>query len=331
MLLLTSTSDLIQVVTGSARTVHVHASWIDNAAGTITPGRTNTIITTAATTTVVGSPAASTQRNVQTLIIENTDSSLNDVITVRHTDGTTIVELFDYDLSPSGQITFMDGTGFFVTDNSGARITAGIQGVAGSAMPLGYLGSDGWIGADGMVGLQGPQGLQGNAGTGGGSVVVVQPLASDVSNSTTTAAKVTGLDKAVGVGTWVFKYTLLTQSAATTTGQKFSVNHTGTLTAFVADMRYTDASATASTGAPSQAANASTAQVYASYSARAKSTAAGMGPTLSVDAANSDMLVTIEGMMIVTGTGNIELYHASEVAAASTVRTGSSLILFQVA
>jgi len=47
MLLLTSTSDLVQVVTGQAVTTDVHASWVDNASGTITPGRTNTAITIA--------------------------------------------------------------------------------------------------------------------------------------------------------------------------------------------------------------------------------------------------------------------------------------------
>lgn len=57
MLLLTSTSDILRVTTGTATTtIEIHASYIDNASGTITPGRTNTRITTATTTTVVASP-----------------------------------------------------------------------------------------------------------------------------------------------------------------------------------------------------------------------------------------------------------------------------------
>jgi len=52
MLILSSTSDIIRVVTSAAADVDVHASWVDNASGTITPGRTNTApITTATTTT----------------------------------------------------------------------------------------------------------------------------------------------------------------------------------------------------------------------------------------------------------------------------------------
>lgn len=75
MLILSSTSDLVRVVTASAVDIDVHASWADNASGTVTPGRTNTLITTATTTSVVGSPAASTQRTVQYLSVRNTHAS----------------------------------------------------------------------------------------------------------------------------------------------------------------------------------------------------------------------------------------------------------------
>lgn len=161
--------------------------------------------------------------------------------------------------------------------------------------------------------------------------VSVSSLASDAtSNSTTTAAKITGLDLTVGAGIYQFQYFIRYQSSAATTGVKFSVNHSGTVTAFVLNMRYVDAAATASTGAPSQAQNASTAGVMGAYSARAKSSAAGMGPTLSVDTLNADMFIVIEGIMIVTVSGTIELYHASETANATTVKAGTSLMLVKV-
>lgn len=162
---------------------------------------------------------------------------------------------------------------------------------------------------------------------------LVVALASDATaNSTTTAAEITSMQAtAVGAGTYVFQYFIRYQAAAITTGVKFSINHTGTVTAMVYNMSYVDAAATASTGAPSQAANASTAQVYGAYSARAKSATASVGPTLSVDTLNADMLMIIEGMMIVTVSGDLELWHASEVAAASTVKAGTSLILTRTA
>ena len=51
MLLLTSVSDIIRLVTGAAAsTIEVHTSYMDVSGTTITPGRTNTRITTATTT-----------------------------------------------------------------------------------------------------------------------------------------------------------------------------------------------------------------------------------------------------------------------------------------
>lgn len=148
-------------------------------------------------------------------------------------------------------------------------------------------------------------------------------------NSTTTTAKITGLDLTVGAGTYQFKYMIRHQSAATTTGVKFDVNHTGTVTSFIYNTYFVDATATASTAAHDQDEVLATAAVVNAFAARSKGTA-GRGTSISVDTANADMLTIIEGMMIVTVSGNLELYHASEVAAATTVMAGSSLVLTKV-
>lgn len=107
MLLLNSVSDLIQVQTSAAGSVEVHASWVDNASGTITPGRTNTAdITTATTTTVVASPAASTTRNVRHLNIHNESATITNIIDVIHTDGTTTHDLIRCTLLPEESLIF---------------------------------------------------------------------------------------------------------------------------------------------------------------------------------------------------------------------------------
>ena len=67
MIILSSTSDVIRIVTSHAALVEVHASYVDLNGTTVTPGRTNTIINTAATTTVVAAPGASTVRNLKHL------------------------------------------------------------------------------------------------------------------------------------------------------------------------------------------------------------------------------------------------------------------------
>ncbi|GEM_PF-3853222 len=149
MLLLTGTTDLVQVVTNAAVTVDVHASWVDNAAGTITPGRTNTAIATAATTTVVGSPAASTQRNLQSLIICNKHASSAVGVTINHTDGTTVVQLYKLNLGAGETLIYLDGVGWAAytalggfkqaTANSGAWVDLGGLVLGSAAVTTGVL------------------------------------------------------------------------------------------------------------------------------------------------------------------------------------------------
>jgi len=139
MLLLTSTSDIIRIVTGTAvSTITVHASWVDNASGTITPGRTNTAITSATTTTVVASPGASTQRNVRSITITNNNGSTSSQITVQHYDGTTSTDVMTVTLL-AGENLSMDEYGeWHHRDPQGGEYTYGVSLVPKLA-PTGML------------------------------------------------------------------------------------------------------------------------------------------------------------------------------------------------
>lgn len=111
MLILASTSDIVRVVTDATADIEPHASWVDNAAGTITVSRTNTAsITTATTTTVVASPGASTQRNVKHLSLRNNHASTTCNVTVEHFDGTTAETLMKVALL-AGEALVLDQTG----------------------------------------------------------------------------------------------------------------------------------------------------------------------------------------------------------------------------
>lgn len=129
MLLLTSTTDKIQVVTDAAVTLDVHASWLDYASPTFTPGRTNSAISTATTTDVIGAPAASTTRNAKELNIRNTHASTPVGVTVQHVaSGGTAVQLFKCSLNAGEELTFVDGIGWQRFDATGALVTiAGIK------------------------------------------------------------------------------------------------------------------------------------------------------------------------------------------------------------
>lgn len=115
MLLLGSISDLIRVTTSAATTVDVHASWVDLSGTTVTPGRTNTLISTATTTTVVASPAASTYRTVKTLTVRNRGASGN-TVTILHSDGTNIPELVKVTLNADEQLIYQEDGGWWIAD-----------------------------------------------------------------------------------------------------------------------------------------------------------------------------------------------------------------------
>jgi hypothetical protein len=119
MLLLTSTSDLIRMVTSTTGDIDVHASWIDLASGTVSAGRTNTNVTTATTTTIVGSPAASTSRNVKTLHIQNVHASTAMTVTIQHFDGSTSIDLETVTLAAGERIAYVEGVGFRIVDVNG--------------------------------------------------------------------------------------------------------------------------------------------------------------------------------------------------------------------
>lgn len=127
MLLLTGTSDLVTVTTSAIGTIAVHTSWVDNNAGTITPGRTNTpIISTATTTTVVASPTASVQRNVKKININNTHASVANLVTVNHTDGTTVIPLWDATLAAGESAEMSEDGNWTYYDNTGKPYTTSI-------------------------------------------------------------------------------------------------------------------------------------------------------------------------------------------------------------
>ena len=135
MIILASTSDLIRVVTSHAAQVEVHASFVDLSGTTVTPGRTNTLITTATTATIVASPAASTVRNIKHLNITNDHASQSCIVTVEHSDGTTIIELMSFTLLPGENMIFNEEGRWAHRDAQGAEYPpAGLGAYTGNSI-----------------------------------------------------------------------------------------------------------------------------------------------------------------------------------------------------
>ena len=137
MLLLTSTADVLRLVTSSTADIQVRASWVDNAAGTITPARQITLISTATTTTVVPSPGASTQRNVKGLYVTNNSTGTSCTVAVTHFDGTNTVELMQFVLLPGENMGYREDGSWVHRDQNGAEYPpAGLGNYAGRSIPF---------------------------------------------------------------------------------------------------------------------------------------------------------------------------------------------------
>ena len=138
MLLLTSTSDIVRLTTSAATsTIEVHASFVDMSGTTITPGRANTRITTATTTTIVDSPAASTQRNVKAIYVTNNSTGTNCIVGVEHFDGTNSVELMQFVLLPGENMGYREDGSWVHRDRQGAEYPpAGLGAYTGNSFPF---------------------------------------------------------------------------------------------------------------------------------------------------------------------------------------------------
>lgn len=94
-MLLTSITDQLLLVTTTSTIMNIQVGWADIGAATFLPGRKNTIINSATTTTIIDSPAASTQRQIKTIVILNVDSINLNKISIYHSDGATSVKVFE--------------------------------------------------------------------------------------------------------------------------------------------------------------------------------------------------------------------------------------------
>jgi len=195
MLVLTETTDKIQVVLGETVTTNqlqCMSNWRDITTTAYTPGRT--IVNTNNTTDVdlVGSPASSTQRVIDFLSVYNKDTA-NATVTIKFDANSTEYILFKATISTGEKIEYQDGQGFRVIANSGA-IKNSIN--------------------------------QGNNTIGTTLTAVV--LGADVINNNATAntiQDVTGLSFPVTAGhTYYFHFIIFYTAAATATGSRWSIN-----------------------------------------------------------------------------------------------------------
>lgn len=160
----------------------------------------------------------------------------------------------------------------------------------------------------------------------------VKVLGSDHAISSTTATEVTDLQQTLEAGIYCFDYRLIVQSATTSVGPFFGVNFTGTVDKFNYWLEYADATSALSAGAGpmDNVFGLATGQFGMIMPQNAEhTTTAPTGTTSGVAAADADILCIIRGIVVVTVSGDLELWHKSETATSTTVESGSSAVVIR--
>ncbi len=121
-MILTSTTDALQVTSSVAADLDILACYIDassSTGATSNIGRAVTAMNTATTTSVVAAPGASTARKITHLTIRNKDTADTTDVTVLIDVSGTDYELHKVTLEPGETLEYVEGVGFFtLTDEA---------------------------------------------------------------------------------------------------------------------------------------------------------------------------------------------------------------------
>jgi hypothetical protein len=153
--------------------------------------------------------------------------------------------------------------------------------------------------------------------------LTLQSNPSDIATTTLTEVmRITNVPPGAYIATWELNY----QSSATGTGVKVAIGHSGTTTKFLQERRFTGTGTTASTGAATGVAAGATGNVREGATSRTNGGAIGTA-TVSVDAADTDLMMTVESRFTVSVTGDVIAYLASETGTAVRAIAGTRLKL----
>lgn len=153
--------------------------------------------------------------------------------------------------------------------------------------------------------------IAGASGAAGGYLTVQRLTANSADVTTTALSAAIMTTTGLGAGTWQFKYTLICQCASATVGIGFGINHTGTAGQFQAMLWTITTGGAAATGVPDD--DTTTAAGQMAEGKQEGVLNAVIGSTFAgVSTINADFLVILEGILVVTASGNLELKIASE-------------------
>lgn len=172
--------------------------------------------------------------------------------------------------------------------------------------------------------------INGSSGAAGADTTWQNLTANSTDCTTTALCAAVMTTTGVGAGTWKFKYTIIYQTAATTTGIGFAINHTGTAGQYQAMWTHITTGGAAATGIGDSDTATAAGQLAEGKHEGALNALIG-STTAGVDAANTDIMAVLEGIIVVTASGDLELKIGSEVGSSAVrVMADSTLELLKI-
>jgi len=215
-----------------------------------------------------------------------------------------------------------------VPDTKISALTAASAAAAANEFAINEAGTSKKLTLDQVAGFLFTR-ISGSSGA-AGAYKTLQRLSANSADQTSVTPGVVMTTTGVGAGTWEFCYTLIFQTAATTTGIRIANNHTGTVTTYIMHSAFLSTGGAAATGVHDAIAAVALAGLHEGHAERVLN--ANSKATVGVATANANQMIVVRGIMVVTASGNLEFKLGTEVAAsAARLMADSVLELTKVA
>lgn len=165
--------------------------------------------------------------------------------------------------------------------------------------------------------------INGSSGA-AGPYKTLQELSANSADQTSVTPGTVMTTTGVGIGTWKFEYFLLFQTAATTTGIRIAINHTGTAPTFQMHSDFLSTGGAAATGIADGIAAGATAGLHEGHAERALN--ATSKATVGVATANANQFLVVRGILVVTVAGDLEFKLGTEVAGSAARLMADSVL-----
>jgi len=150
-----------------------------------------------------------------------------------------------------------------------------------------------------------------------------------VLNRTSTTLGTIMTTTGVGAGVWKFKYTLIYQSSSTSVGIQFGINHTGTVVDYAARWSHVTSGTTAVTAIGDNFTGTTGGALMEGMAGDTLNFRIGTAST-GVQLANSNILVVVEGILVISATGSLQFKFAGETTAQVRIQPDMILELMKI-